>query len=355
MATFGAALVLLDNALLVESRFTLMDSMLLLFGVSAVTVALAARGRTGRASTALLTASAVLAGCAAATKLTGLTALALVGVIWLAEIVRQRPAWRTVLGQAAILAVVPFVVYAGAFAVHFSMLHQSGKAANGANYDAYMSQKFQSTLKGDPLYRPDVHLSYWEKFTELNGVMQRSQTSLDSGSHPYASKWTSWPIMKRGVYLYLGPAGNGKARYIYTLGNPIVWWGVILGALAILIGAAVRPKRFAPMRWPLAFLGFAWLVNYLPFALIHRPMFLYHYFYGLVYSIAFVAIGLGALTGWSDEGEQPWTFGSKRSAVAYWGLLGAALLGFLYFAPITYGIPLSPEGLDARMWLHSWR
>src|SRR5919202_605415 len=49
VATFGAALLLLDNAILVESRFILTDSMLLLFGVSALTLYLAARRRTGRA------------------------------------------------------------------------------------------------------------------------------------------------------------------------------------------------------------------------------------------------------------------------------------------------------------------
>ncbi len=47
VATFGAALVVLDNAILVESRLILLDSMLLLFGVGALMLYLASRRHTG--------------------------------------------------------------------------------------------------------------------------------------------------------------------------------------------------------------------------------------------------------------------------------------------------------------------
>ena len=47
IATLGATLLLLDNALLVESRFVLIDSMLIAFGLGAVTCFLAARRRSG--------------------------------------------------------------------------------------------------------------------------------------------------------------------------------------------------------------------------------------------------------------------------------------------------------------------
>jgi dolichyl-phosphate-mannose--protein O-mannosyl transferase len=36
-------------------------------------------------------------------------------------------------------------------------------------------------------------------------------------------------------------------------------------------------------------------------------------------------------------------------------LLAAAIMGFIFFAPFTYGLHLSKSGLDAHFWLDSWR
>jgi dolichyl-phosphate-mannose--protein O-mannosyl transferase len=84
-------------------------------------------------------------------------------------------------------------------------------------------------------------------------------------------------------------------------------------------------------------------------------MFLYHYFFAFLFSIAAVSIGLGLLAGWMTDGEELWQFPSRRSAALYWGILAVAVAGFLFFAPISYGLPLSDGGLSARIWLDSWR
>ncbi len=120
-------------------------------------------------------------------------------------------------------------------------------------------------------------------------------------------------------------------------------------------GWTVARQRFRPYRWSLGLLAFAWAVNYFPFALIERPMFIYHYFFALIFSLAFVVIGLGVLTGWIEEGPKPFTFGSRVSAIGFWSVLAVAALVFLYFGPITYGTPLTPDELDSRMWLSTWR
>lgn len=352
MATLGGALVLLDNALLVESRLILMDSMLLLFIFGSISLALAARARTGRASWLLWIAAGVVAGCAAGTKITGIAALGMIGLLWLADVVRQRGNWRPHAARFAILAIVPLAVYALSFAIHFALLTKSSPT-----YTAYMSPKYQQTLIGSSTYDPKVSMSFPERFIDVNRTMQNAQNSLNNGTHPYRSKWTGWPIMKRGVYVYLSIEGNQKSRYMYTLGNPLIWWGLLLGGAAVLVGWIARPARYRPYKWQLIFLGVGYLANYLPFAFIQRPMFLYHYLAALVFSILFVAVGLGALTKWSEEEdrEHPFRFGSRASRVGYWSILAVAFAGFLYFSPLTYGIPLTSDALDARMWLKSWR
>ncbi len=350
VATFGAALLLLDNAILVESRLILIDSMLLLFGISAITCYLASRRRTGRAHWILLTSSAVLAGMAASTKLTGLTALGLIGLVWFAQTLRRRARWRLALPQLAVLVLVPAFLYASVFAIHFQLLPNSGPG------DAFMSQRFQSTLVGNADYDPAARMSFPDRFIEINDAIRRYELSLNNSQHPSSSSWLSWPVMKRPVYYWTGAAKTpGERGYIYFQGNPVVWWGLLVGVVVVALGWMRRPELFDRHRGVMAILGVAWAANFLPFAAIERPMFLYHYLFSLLFCIAAVSIGLGLLAGWMTDGEKVWRFPSRRSAALYWGILGVALAGFLFFAPISYGLPLSDSGLHHRIWLDSWR
>ena len=355
VATLGAALLLLDNALLVESRFTLVDSFLLLFGLGALTCFLAARSRSGRAHWVLLAAAAVLAGMAVSTKWTGLTAIAVIAVTWAAQAVRERTPWRPALGQAGLLAVLPVLVYLTVFAVHFALLPNSGPG------DAYMSRQFQSTLAGNAGYDPAAQMSLPAKIVETNKAIHSYEDSLNQSTHPYSSSWLSWPVLHRSVYYWTGPAANGEQDHIYLQGNPVVWWGILLGALVVAVGWLRRPQLFARHKWQLGFLGLAWAANFLPFATMERPMFLYHYLFALMFSLAAVTIGIGLLAGWMNDGEEgaggrpAWRFGSRRSAVVYGGILAVAAAAFLSFAPLSYGTPLDDAGLNHRVWLESWR
>ena len=37
------------------------------------------------------------------------------------------------------------------------------------------------------------------------------------------------------------------------------------------------------------------------------------------------------------------------------GLAIASAVAFIYFAPLTYGLPLSPKAYEARVWLRGWK
>ncbi|MGH3695449.1 MAG: phospholipid carrier-dependent glycosyltransferase [Pseudonocardiaceae bacterium] len=349
VATFGAALLLLDNAILVESRLILIDSMLLLFGVGALTLYLASRRHTGRVHWILLTSSALLAGMAVSTKLTGLAALGVIGLVWFVRTLRDRVSWRRALPQAGVLLLLPALVYIGAFAVHIQLLPHSGPG------DAFMTQRFQSTLIGNAQYDPAVQMSFTDKFVELNKAIRSYELSLNDSKHPYSSSWVSWPVLKRPVYYWTGTTSTGERGHIYLQGNPLIWWGLLVGAVVVALGWIRRPELFAQHHGAMAVLGLAWVANFLPFSLIQRPMFLYHYFFSFIFCIAAVSIGLGLLAGWMNDGEKWWRFPSRASAALYWGILAVALAGFLYFAPISYGFPLSDGGITGRIWLDSWR
>ena len=89
-ATIGAAFLLVDNALLVESRFILPDVPLLFSGLLAVLLFAKARHASGTARAGLIAATAVAGGVAIAIKWTGLSALGLIGLIWAVDALRSQ-------------------------------------------------------------------------------------------------------------------------------------------------------------------------------------------------------------------------------------------------------------------------
>lgn len=368
VATLGAGALLLDNALALESRLILLDSMLLFFGMAGLTVFLVARRSTGRRHWVLLTVAAVLIGMCVSTKVTGLCILGVVGLIGVVTTIVGRVPWRRWVPQAAVLLIVPFAVFFGSYAVHTPLLTNSGDG------DRFMSEEFQATLKGNPLYDPDASMGPIESFWEMQRATHEYEKALKDRTHPYQSEWTVWPVEKRSIYYYLGPQdGEGRSRYLYLIGNPMVWWGTLIGVGVTAMAWIVMPALYRPHRRRLAMLVAAYAGSYLPFALIDRPMFLYHYFFPLLFSLAFAVYGIGVLARWVPEPDpapapagsiaplpsEPdavaWRFPSKASAAVYGAILTLTLLVFLWFSPLTYGFPLTEGQLQDRMWLDSWR
>jgi dolichyl-phosphate-mannose-protein mannosyltransferase len=335
-ASFTAGyLAALDNALLVISRFALLDSFLLLFGFGAIWCWLRAR----RGGWPWLAAAALLAGAALSVKWTG---LAFIGLILLAEALRWLRAPQTAgvlrIGAAGAIAAA---VYVASFAAHFALAHKTGQD------DAAMSREFQATLAGNPnaadpaLARP----GFFARFAELNARMFDGHRRTVE-RHPYSSRWYDWPFMMRSVDFW-AEHKDGRIAHIYFLGNPVVWWTAGYCILFLLVN--LPPKLFnlvveretGAIERTEAAIVTAYLANLLPFVFIGRIMFSYHYLAALC--VALIALGhlldrCGAY--------------KRRFGLA---LLALAAAAFVYFAPLSYGLPLAPEHFDARFWVRGWR
>jgi len=330
-AALAGVFVALDNALLVQSRYILLDAFLLLFGFGAFYCYL--RFRDG-GHPALLGAAGALGAAAAGIKWTGLTFLALI-VIW--EIVQSVRGIRihgfSALRRAHVhrilsLVVIPVLVYTGAFVIHFALLTKSGPG------DAFMSARFQHGLEGSA-YAEDATLqplSFAQKFIELNAEMYRSNQRL-TATHPYSSKWYTWPFMDRPIFYWI----KDNAR-IYLLGNPAIWWLSTAALMVIVINFVLSGLR--RMDRTAMLLAGAWLMNMLPFIGISRVMFLYHYFTALIWAILMLALIVDS---------------SGRARRAFMPLAGLALVLFVFFAPLSYGLPLSEKAYGLRVWFSSWR
>ena len=323
---FAGLMIVLDNGLITQARFILIDSLLLLFGFSSLLCYLKSRHDKGRLG--WLVAAGLLAGAAVSIKWTGLTFLALIigfEIFNIAKrIVTKYVTWRLIA-----LFVLPILIYVAAFAVHFHLLTKTGTG------DDFMTQGFQKTLIGSR-YRTTDNLgtpNFVGKFFELNQQMFTSNQRI-TASHPYSSKWYSWPLMIRPMAYWTGT--NGES--IYFFGNPIIWWGTTIALLVAsylyLARPAWRQKKF------LGLLLIGYLINLLPFIGIGRVMFIYHYMVALIFAILIAVYLIDQL---------------EDKLIVITVATSLALAGFVFFAPFTYGLPLNASALPLRIWLPSWR
>lgn len=345
IATLGGLCILLDNALLVESRFVLMDSLLLLAGFGAISAYLAFRKAEGRRRWMYVLVMSLLLGALVSTKWTGLAIVWLVSVVWLYEGVLRRWPWRRMVGEGAVVVLTITVIYVGSFMVHFTLLNRSGDG------DAYMSERFQSTLRGSRYYDARAHVSFWDKLIELNHEMYSAQSSLNGVTHPYASRWYSWPFMLRPIYYWQGQTlQDGRQGNIYLLGNPVIWVAGTISVTVALVALAVSSKWLRARRGLTVFLLAGYMINFVPFAFIDRPMFLYHYLFAFVLSILLFCVVVEGLFNW-----QATKYSRRATQWTYSAILVAMCLSFVYFLPLSYGLPLSQSDLQQHMWLQSWR
>ncbi len=345
IAAFSAAmLVVFENAILVQSRFILLDSFLLLFGFSAL---LAYFKYAQENKILYLFLSGVLAVLSLSVKWTGATFLALIIILEIIRLIKGRGGL-FLLRNLMALIIIPFAIYFFIFAIHLGLLTKSGPG------DAFMSLGFQKTLVGSTIntegYKP---LGLIVKFVELNLKMYGANTNLTAG-HPYSSKWYTWPFMARPIYYWHenSPGTAGEESRIYFLGNPVVWWASTVAMFYLLFGLArsifgfviskirnsdivSRKIGFLP-----ALLGGAFLLNLLPFIGITRAMFLYHYMIGLMFAIIALAYFLDQLE-------------NKKKIFAIF--LIASFMTFIFFAPLTYGLPLTNSAYHLRVWFPSWQ
>lgn len=345
IATLGAVFILFDNALLVESRFVLMDSLLLLTGFAAISTYWVYRKASGRNRWIWLSITALLLGVLISIKWTGLAIVGLIGATWLYESVSRRVEWQRMLREIVCAFLIIATVYIGSFAVHFALLSRSGEG------DVFMSERFQTTLQGNQHYNPKQTVTFWDKFTELNHEMYSAQSSLTGVKHPYSSEWYSWPWMMRPVYYWQGQtAANGLQGNIYLLGNPVVWFAGLVSVVVVSVALLVFPKLLGN-RWRLAvFLVAGYLINFIPFAFINRPMFLYHYLFAFVISILLFCVLADRLLQWQRD-----TYSKRAVLVTYVLVIAMACVGFVYFAALSYGWPMSQGELLQRIWLPTWR
>jgi len=346
VATLGAFVILCENALLVDTRVALLEPYIIVFGLLAITAYFAAARRQSGQRWLFLALSALMAGFAVSVKWTGASALGVILATWLFHTITARPRIARAIGELALLVAIPVVVYVATFAIHFNLLRATGVD------QSVMSARFRTTLVGDASYDPASRMSFTAKLRDLHRAKARGNTSLEYVTHSASSPWYTWPIMKHPILLWQNGLTTNRRFSLILLGNPVVWWGSLIGSAFFCAAFVSRRLRLNGHTFAILFLLGGLLLNFLPFIAIRRVMYLYHYLFALVWLVLLAVMSLGIAASWNDSTDDKlWSFPTPRSRIVYWSVAAVVLVGFVYFSPFTFAWPLSARAYDARFWV----
>ena len=174
------------------------------------------------------------------------------------------------------------------------------------------------------------------------GMLQHNMWSYHAGikdTHPYSSKWYTWPIMYRPVWYYFDTDAQGMTRGVWAIGNGIVWWlSVPAMAAAAWLGARERNKALGLV----ALLG---LGQWLMWGVEPRPLVFMHYYFE---SIPYACLAL-AFLGW-----RLWERGGQWGRAIVGVLAFLAVVWAIFFYPLLSAYPISSDFYQRHMWTGHW-
>ena len=203
-----------------------------------------------------------------------------------------------------------------------------------------------------PQLAPDGPVTL-QRIWELQQTMFGYHSGLGDDDHFFRSPWWQWPLILKPMWYYDAPfKAAGTASVIYAMGNPAVWWVGLAALLYVLYRAAWRcgvspligRGEDVPVERPLAFLAIGFLSQYLPWILVPRSTFIYHYFPSVPFIILCTA--------------QVWRTAFRERRRAGYVVLGAHLAVaaalFVLFYPVISGLVVPRAWLEACAWFKNW-
>jgi dolichyl-phosphate-mannose-protein mannosyltransferase len=176
----------------------------------------------------------------------------------------------------------------------------------------------------------------WPQFVELQRQIYHYHTALKA-THGYQSQWWQWPLALRPVWYHVHYSADATAN-IYAQGNALLYWAFIPAVLWL-------SHRWWKARHPgLVILLIGFFGQWLPWGLVPRAAFMYHFLPAVPLGALAVATGLVEL----------WRGSTPRQVLAVAYVLVVAL-SFVYFYPLYAAVPMDKPALESRMWLKSWR
>ena len=348
-ALVSAGLFCFDNLNVIESRLILMDSQIVFYLVLSLYCALrlwkSKRGTQARFT--WLTITGLVCGCSLSVKWTALATPGLIAIVSFFGL--HFTSDPLTLLECLWAGAVGISLYVALFWVHFQTLVNTGPGVG------FFTEEFRKTLVGEPNYDPNAKReSFLRLFWYLNKYMLSANAGITT-RHNWESYWYQWIVNWRGLLYYNHEEkSTGRWASVYLIGNPLVIW-ISSGCVAIFIGLRLLAFRYRGKAsltlssrpalkhavGTAGFLFWGWLINLLPYILVDRSAFVYHYLPGLLYAQLLSGVLVDQLP--------------RRASLLAMAVFLAVTIGtFFYYVPWTYCYPITSAEHAARRWLRRW-
>ena len=344
--------IALDGSLLVDSRFALPNVFIVFFGLSALLCAVKSQSSDGNARYWLFSCGIFL-GLTASIKWNGLGYLLVILSFFVAlygiqkidahelrftkhqtNRLRTQKTFNNIQEKISVINAVPQWEYLMYFLVLPVLVY---------------------VVISIPDLRFNTEYGFLEKHQQMLGY---HQIMVEENEHPYCSKWYSWPFMIRPIGYFFSSSdaidafGNKIMLFkdVHLFPNPFLYWFSTIAILTMLvqwlkllwrwINQGIVSHKF----YLFMFILLGYFANLLPWALVSRCLFLYHYQPASVFAFLALAWYLTQLT----RSE------SLKYKFLAWGILTIIVVSFFYWLPIQLGIDLESDAFSRRMWFQSW-
>jgi dolichyl-phosphate-mannose--protein O-mannosyl transferase len=214
--------------------------------------------------------------------------------------------------------------------------------------------------------------SFFSKFwdaQQLNLKYEKYVPKLDlTKKDEIGSMWITWPLMARPIDYYHETANSGETyAFAYMIGNPFVWYLGLVSVLlltgvvttSVLLPSKIMSTSQVRKNW-LLYLSVVTLLfaNWLPYALITRVMYLYHYLPAVAFAIISIGVILSDLVlprlGEIKKRIRGVDVSRVLKIGAMLALLSLLCFFFIRYAPFTYIQYLDKEEFNSRVLLKEW-
>jgi dolichyl-phosphate-mannose-protein mannosyltransferase len=169
-------------------------------------------------------------------------------------------------------------------------------------------------------------------------------------SHDFESPWYEWPLMIRPMWLYKGNH-DGIIATINTMGNPAVWWPGV-AALVWLAVRYIRGFKDNSKNKEISYVGALLLIGFasqfLPWVVVTRCTFIYHYFTCVPFIILMICHFIDVRTGYGKKVDE------RKLKIALVAYIGIVALVFAFFYPVISGMDIPVWYARLTRWLPTW-
>jgi dolichyl-phosphate-mannose--protein O-mannosyl transferase len=173
---------------------------------------------------------------------------------------------------------------------------------------------------------------------QIQQNMYGYHAGLGGDTHYFRSPWYQWPVIWWPMWYYSGTGymPEGTISSISCMGNPAVWWFGLAAMIFVFVRACC--DRRASRKYVMVIIGFA--SQFLPWVLVPRSTFIYHYFASVPFIIIASVLMLDAV-----REKSPKVFD-----VCACVLLACAAALFVMFYPLESGLPCARDYARHLRW-----